>query len=95
VITRDRVRAVTDGMSLRRVVVVGDAMLDVYLVGDVHRISPEAPGPVVAISGRRRALGGAGNVAANAAAMGAVVTDCRRKAPGFSPGDTRRRVVAI
>jgi D-beta-D-heptose 7-phosphate kinase/D-beta-D-heptose 1-phosphate adenosyltransferase len=47
-------------------------MLDVYLRGDVERISPEAPVPVVRVRERREALGGAANVAANVAALGAV-----------------------
>lgn len=55
----------------QRVVVVGDAMLDVYLRGDVERISPEAPVPVVRVRERRDALGGAANVAQNVAALGA------------------------
>jgi len=54
-----------------RIVVLGDAMLDVYLAGEVDRISPEAPVPVVTVHGRRHALGGAANVAANVAAIGA------------------------
>jgi len=54
-------------------VVVGDVMLDRYLIGDTERISPEAPVPVVTVHQRRLALGGAANVAANAAALGAVV----------------------
>jgi D-beta-D-heptose 7-phosphate kinase/D-beta-D-heptose 1-phosphate adenosyltransferase len=51
--------------------VVGDLMLDVYLVGAVSRISPEAPVPVVHVTEERTALGGAANVAANVAALGA------------------------
>jgi len=54
-----------------RVAVVGDLMLDVYLKGVVHRISPEAPVPVVQITEERHALGGAANVAANVVRMGA------------------------
>ncbi len=54
--------------------VVGDAMLDVYLVGEVDRVSPEAPVPVVTVNASRQALGGAANVAANVAAIGA---ECR------------------
>jgi D-beta-D-heptose 7-phosphate kinase/D-beta-D-heptose 1-phosphate adenosyltransferase len=50
---------------------VGDAMLDVYLHGDVERISPEAPVPVVRVRDRRYALGGAANVAQNVSAAGA------------------------
>src|SRR5947209_8554267 len=55
----------------KRIAVVGDAMLDVYLVGDVDRISPEAPVPVVRVRERRHALGGAANVAQNVNAVGA------------------------
>src|SRR5918912_1585364 len=55
----------------QRVAIVGDAMLDVYLRGDVERISPEAPVPVVRVRERRLALGGAANVAQNVAAVGA------------------------
>lgn len=55
----------------QHVVIVGDAMLDVYLRGDVDRISPEAPVPVVRVRERRLALGGAANVAQNVAALGA------------------------
>ncbi|HWO90170.1 MAG TPA: D-glycero-beta-D-manno-heptose-7-phosphate kinase [Gemmatimonadales bacterium] len=71
---RERVMALLETMSRRKIVVVGDAMLDVYLIGDVERISPEAPVPVVTVHERRHALGGASNVAANVAAIGAEVT---------------------
>jgi len=57
-----------------RVLVVGDVMLDRYWFGDVHRISPEAPVPVVHVSRSEDRLGGAANVARNAAALGANVT---------------------
>jgi rfaE bifunctional protein kinase chain/domain len=58
-------------MKSSRVVVVGDIMLDRYLTGDTERLSPEAPVPVVTVRERYAALGGAANVAANVAAMGA------------------------
>jgi D-beta-D-heptose 7-phosphate kinase/D-beta-D-heptose 1-phosphate adenosyltransferase len=58
-------------MKGKRVVVVGDAMLDVYVHGDVERISPEAPVPVVRVRERRYALGGAANVVQNVVASGA------------------------
>ena len=51
------------------VVVVGDVMLDVYLWGDVQRISPEAPVPVVRVQEKTITLGGAGNVALNLAGL--------------------------
>ena len=56
------------------VVIVGDVMLDNYWWGDVERISPEAPVPVVAIKKRESRLGGAANVALNCRALGAKVT---------------------
>ncbi len=54
-----------------RVLVVGDVMLDRYWFGDVERISPEAPVPVVRVSRNEERPGGAANVARNAAALGA------------------------
>ncbi|HEX5460824.1 MAG TPA: D-glycero-beta-D-manno-heptose-7-phosphate kinase [Steroidobacteraceae bacterium] len=57
-----------------RVLVVGDAMLDRYLFGDVERISPEAPVPVVRVTREEHRLGGAANVALNVKALGPGVT---------------------
>jgi rfaE bifunctional protein kinase chain/domain len=57
-----------------RVLVVGDAMLDRYLFGDVERISPEAPVPVVRVTREEARLGGAANVALNVKSIGASVT---------------------
>jgi D-beta-D-heptose 7-phosphate kinase/D-beta-D-heptose 1-phosphate adenosyltransferase len=56
-----------------RVAVIGDAMLDTYLTGTTHRLCPEAPVPVVALSGRSHAAGGAGNTAVNLCRLGAAV----------------------
>ena len=56
-----------------RILVVGDAMLDRYWVGEVERISPEAPVPIVRIDHEEERAGGAANVARNAAALGAQV----------------------
>src|SRR5689334_12488597 len=56
-----------------RVLVVGDVMLDRYWFGDVERISPEAPVPVVKVTRTEERPGGAANVARNAAALGAPV----------------------
>ena len=53
-----------------RVLVVGDVMVDEYVWGTVSRISPEAPVPVVAVNSESVRVGGAGNVAANIAALG-------------------------
>jgi len=56
------------------ILVVGDIMLDRYIVGDVTRISPEAPVPIVNVKEKYSTLGGASNVANNIAALGAKVT---------------------
>lgn len=66
----ERLEAILERACAARVLVVGDAMLDVYLRGTASRISPEAPVPVVRVSERWRALGGAANVAANITALG-------------------------
>lgn len=63
-----------DAIRRARVLVVGDVMLDRYWFGDVSRISPEAPVPVVHVTRNEDRIGGAGNVARNAAALGAQVT---------------------
>src|SRR5215216_742560 len=70
-ISRDRLIDLLNAGLDQRVAIVGDAMLDVYLRGDVDRISPEAPVPVVRVRDRKLALGGAANVAQNVAALGA------------------------
>ncbi|MBI5246152.1 MAG: D-glycero-beta-D-manno-heptose-7-phosphate kinase [Elusimicrobia bacterium] len=58
----------------RRVLVVGDLMLDQYVRGSVGRISPEAPVPVVRVTGESHVPGGAGNVVNNLASLGAAVS---------------------
>jgi rfaE bifunctional protein kinase chain/domain len=63
-----------DAIRRARILVVGDVMLDRYWFGDVSRISPEAPVPVVHVTRNEDRIGGAGNVARNAAALGAQVT---------------------
>ncbi|MCU0618242.1 MAG: PfkB family carbohydrate kinase [Gemmatimonadaceae bacterium] len=70
-IDRPRLEALLAAAASQHVCIVGDAMLDLYLRGDVDRISPEAPVPVVRVRERRQALGGAANVAQNVAALGA------------------------
>lgn len=64
-------RAVIARFTGRRILVLGDLMLDRYLWGRVERISPEAPVPVVEVERESFTLGGAGNVAANLQALGA------------------------
>jgi len=63
-----------DRVARTRVLVAGDVMLDRYWFGDVERISPEAPVPIVKIARTEERPGGAANVARNAAALGAKTT---------------------
>lgn len=60
-------------ISSTKILVIGDIMLDRYWFGEVERISPEAPVPVVRVAQREDRLGGAANVARNIAALGAGV----------------------
>lgn len=64
---------VRDGTAAGAIAVIGDVMVDRYIVGSVSRISPEAPVPVLVHGAERIVPGGAANVAANAAALGAPV----------------------
>ncbi len=75
-ITKSELDAWLDYIKKCKVLVIGDVMLDVYIQGSVHRISPEAPVPIVNISGTKTCLGGAANVAFNIQAMGATPILC-------------------
>ena len=66
-------RTLIERMRDRRILVVGDVMVDEWIWGSVTRISPEAPVPVVAVNDHSFTLGGAGNVANNLRALGAHV----------------------
>ena len=63
-----------DSLGGCRLLIVGDVMLDRYWFGEVSRISPEAPVPVVKVERLEERLGGAANVARNAAALGGIIT---------------------
>jgi D-beta-D-heptose 7-phosphate kinase/D-beta-D-heptose 1-phosphate adenosyltransferase len=65
-----RERAALGGLKNCTIAVIGDLMLDRYLHGDVHRISPEAPVPVVQRRSERHVPGGAANVVSNLATLG-------------------------
>ena len=67
-------RPVVEQLRGARVLVIGDVMLDEYLRGDVSRISPEAPVPVIEVRGYDWRLGGAANAAANIQGLGGVTT---------------------
>jgi D-beta-D-heptose 7-phosphate kinase/D-beta-D-heptose 1-phosphate adenosyltransferase len=70
-LTRQRAEQLLQAMSDRKIVVLGDVMLDEFVWGEVTRISPEAPVPVVDIRRQSVHLGGAANVLANIVALGA------------------------
>ncbi len=76
----------------RSVLVVGDFMLDRYTYGDAERISPEAPVPVLRVVREENALGGAGSVAADIAALGAVPR-CVGILGDDAPAETVRRLL--
>lgn len=70
-VSKKRAQAILQAIPARRIVVLGDVMLDEFVWGDVTRISPEAPVPVVDIRRESVHLGGAANVLANLVALGA------------------------
>jgi len=67
---QNRLDEIFAGFSGKRIMVVGDLMIDEYLIGHVSRISPEAPVPVVEVAEETHRLGGAANVALNIASLG-------------------------
>ncbi len=78
----DTIALVESGWRNVRVLVVGDVMLDKYIWGEVERISPEAPVPVIRAGWQNERPGGAANVAMNLAGLGACATVI-----GFGGGD--------
>ena len=68
---RTRLATLLDSIAASSVTVVGDIMLDEYIIGDSNRISPEAPEPVIEERGREYVPGGAANVAVNITSLGA------------------------
>lgn len=65
-----------DSFGEKRILIVGDVMIDAYLRGKVSRISPEAPVPIINLESREERLGGAANVALNIKALGATPILC-------------------
>src|SRR5258705_12895769 len=63
-----------DSFSSLKVGVIGDVMVDTYMWGQVDRISPEAPVPIVSLHNKEYRIGGAGNVALNCRSLGAMVS---------------------
>jgi D-beta-D-heptose 7-phosphate kinase/D-beta-D-heptose 1-phosphate adenosyltransferase len=82
-------REIEQAWASKRLLVVGDVMLDKYIWGEVGRISPEAPVPVVRATHQSEQPGGAANVAMNLARLGAQVT-----VAGFTGGDDDERLLA-
>jgi D-beta-D-heptose 7-phosphate kinase/D-beta-D-heptose 1-phosphate adenosyltransferase len=78
----------------RRVLVVGDVILDEYIDGDAARISPEAPVPVLRFTAQRSVLGGAANTAANVASLGGHATLVGAIAADSAGAEVRRKCAA-
>ena len=74
--TIDSLDQLFESFQNKKVLVLGDVMLDAYVYGSVNRISPEAPVPVVHVSSKEERLGGAANVALNIQALGATPILC-------------------
>jgi len=69
-----RLQGIVDQIAGKKVLVIGDLMLDTYIFGEAQRLSPEAPVPVVPVQKRLFCPGGAANVAENLLGLGAQVT---------------------
>jgi len=69
-------REVVNQFKDKNILVIGDVMIDAYLRGNVNRVSPEAPVPIVSLQKEEERLGGAANVAINLVAMGAKAIIC-------------------
>ena len=69
---RTKLADLSESFQNKKIVVLGDLMLDHFIWGSVSRISPEAPVPVVKVNRESFHLGGAGNVANNLASLGAI-----------------------
>jgi len=85
---REVIREIENTWETKRLLVVGDVMLDKYIWGEVGRISPEAPVPVVRATHQCDKPGGAANVAMNLAMLGAQTT-----VVGFTGGDENERLL--
>lgn len=68
--TLEQIHSAIEALKGHKVMIIGDLMLDHYMIGGVDRISPEAPVPVVRVEKESSLLGGAGNVARNIASLG-------------------------
>ena len=73
---KEEIIGLFDSFNKKKVLIVGDAMIDAYMWGKIERQSPEAPVPVVEIEKHENRLGGAGNVARNIKSLGATPILC-------------------
>lgn len=71
---KEQIKKIIDEFKTKKIAVVGDLMLDVYIWGQVSRISPEAPVPIVQVQRSSQCLGGAANVMRNVVTLGGRVT---------------------
>lgn len=69
-------KALFERFNSKKILVIGDVMIDSYMMGKVHRVSPEAPVPIVSLTKQEDRLGGAANVALNLVALGAQPIIC-------------------
>jgi D-glycero-beta-D-manno-heptose-7-phosphate kinase len=81
-------KAIVESFRDCKVLIIGDIMLDTYLTGNVERISPESPVPIVEINNETHHLGGAGNVALNIHALGATPVLC-----SVTGNDAQRKIM--
>ena len=70
------INALFEKFKSKRIAIIGDVMLDAYIIGSVTRISPEAPVPIVGLSKKENRLGGAANVALNIVSLCAEAIIC-------------------
>lgn len=75
-LSREKIKEVFSKFYEYNILVVGDSMIDEYIIGTTNRISPEAPVPVVDVEKELETLGGAGNVISNIISLGGNVTPC-------------------
>ena len=91
---KERLVEIISNFRKVRMAVVGDLMLDDYIIGTVDRISPEAPVPVVSVKEERFVLGGAGNVINNLATLG-VKTFCYGVIGDDTDGDRLKKSLKL
>lgn len=75
-LTTELLSRIFNGFNNKNILIIGDVMVDAYLWGDVERISPEAPVPIVSVDKRENRLGGAANVGLNIRSLGANAILC-------------------